>query len=515
MKDLSPNAIVVKELLKPEKIIETHISYVFIKGDYVYKMKKDVNFGFLDFTLSQYRRSYCYLEKELNERFSKGVYLDLLKVARKNKSFEIVPITNTLPTVEYLIKMKKIDDKDFFSAKLTNGQIGVDRAFDIGKQIAGLFKKINTDFETAKDNGSYEVIKKNCIENFDQTAVYVGKFISESDYNFIKKTTMKFLDENKDLFERRLEQGFIIDGHGDLRAEHVYFDGDEIGLIDCIEFNKRFRYNDVISDFVFLCMETDYLGYIDISDSLLKGFLYVYNDDDSKRLVNFYKCYRAFVRFKVGCFMLDGKDESWELYSDKYNEVKRMADLSVSYALNSFNVKSLIFYGTIASGKSKNGKNFSHRYGAKYINSDHVRKDMSGINPTERVLDGYNEGLYSESMSIKVYEKLADLAKGSLENQRMVIVDASFSKKRYFEIFISKFSYMPFKVKCFAPEDLVYERLNKRFEKESVSDGRPEIYEKQKKDFEDIGADLELETVGELNDNATFIMEKLKQKYEA
>lgn len=515
MKNLSPNAIILKELIKPDKIIETHISYVFIKGDLVYKMKKDVNFGFLDFTLSQYRRSYCYLEKELNERFSKGVYLELLKVVRKNKSFEIVPIENTLPTVEYVIKMRKIDDKDFFSTRLKNGEISEEKALSIGRQIALLFKGIKTDYETAKEHGSYEIVKMNCLENFEQTKKYVGQFISESDYEFIKSRTLGFLEDNRELFERRLEEGYVIDGHGDLRAEHVYFDGDEIGLIDCIEFNKRFRYNDVVSDFVFLCMETDYLGYLDISDQLLKGFLSVYDDENSRKLVNFYKCYRAYVRFKVGCFMLDGKDESWELYREKYNEVKRMADLSVSYAMNLRNTKSIIFYGTIASGKSKNGKYFSKKYAAKYLNSDIVRKELAGINPTERVLDGYNEGLYSEGMTKRVYEKLAKLAQTSIENLRMVVVDASFAKKVYLDIFLSKFSGRPFKVKCFAPDSVVYERLNKRFEKESVSDGRPEIYEKQKRDFEDIGADLIVETIGDVDNNSLLIIDFLKSANEA
>lgn len=514
MKDLSPNAIIVKDLLRPDRIIETHISYVFIKGDDVYKMKKAVNYGFLDFTLSQYRRSYSYLEKELNERFSKGVYLDLLKVVRKNKGFDIVPIENTLPTVEYLVKMRRLDDKDFFSMKLKSGEITEKKGFNIGRQIAILFKNIKTDYATAKENGSYEIVRKNCEENFDQTSQYVNKFIPESDYQFIKKTTMKFLDENKQLFERRLENGYVIDGHGDLRAEHVYFDGDDIGLIDCIEFNKRFRYNDVVSDFVFLCMETDYMGYVDISDSLLSGFLSIYDDDDSKRLINFYKCYRAFVRFKVGCFMLDGKDESWELYQDKLTEVKRMADLALSYAVNMFDTKSMIFYGMIASGKSKNGKFFSKRYAAKYLNSDVVRKELAGVKPTDRVFDGYNEGLYSDQMTERVYRTLADLANKSLNNCRMVVVDASFSKKRFLKEFLSIFKGEPLKVKFTAPDEIIYQRLDKRFEKDSVSDGRPEIYEKQKKEFEDIGADLTIVTTGEPDQNAFDIISQLKARYE-
>jgi len=270
----------------------------------------------LDFTLAQQRKMYCFLEKELNSRFSSGIYLDVLKIVRKGKGFEIVPVENTLPTVEYIVKMKYIPDENFLSYRVLNDLLDEKRSFDIGKRIALLIKNISTDRISAEENGSYELICKNCLENFEQTEKYVNKFISKDDYNYIREKTTGFLNREKELFQKRLENGFIKDGHGDIRAEHVYLDGDNIGLIDCIEFNKRFRYNDVVSDFVFLCMELDYLKALDISDATLEGFLSVFDDDSSRKLVNFYKCYRAYVRFKVGCFMLDGKDDSWELFNE-------------------------------------------------------------------------------------------------------------------------------------------------------------------------------------------------------
>jgi len=263
----------------------------------------------------------------------------------------------------------------------------------------------------------------------------VNKFISKDDYNYIREKTTGFLNREKELFQKRLENGFIKDGHGDIRAEHVYLDGDNIGLIDCIEFNKRFRYNDVVSDFVFLCMELDYLKALDISDATLEGFLSVFDDDSSRKLVNFYKCYRAYVRFKVGCFMLDGKDDSWELFNEKSEEVKRMSDLALSYAVNMEQPTQLIFYGTIASGKSKNSKSFAEKYAARYLNSDVVRKEIAGIKPTEKVHDPYNKGLYSEENSIKVYEELGKRARKSVQVCRMVVVDASFSKPQYLSAF--------------------------------------------------------------------------------
>ncbi|MEF3254236.1 MAG: AAA family ATPase [Deferribacterales bacterium] len=510
MKDLSPNALILKELLKPEKMIETHISYVFIKDGYVYKIKKHVNFGFLDFTLAQQRRSFCYLEKELNSRFSDGIYVGLLKIVRKGKGFDIVPIENTLPTVEYIVKMKYIPDEKFLSYKVKNNLLSNKDFFKIGSDIALLFKKLKTDPNEAKEHGGYELIVKNCVENFEQTEKYVDKFISRSDYEYIKQRTLDFLEKNRELFIKRLKDGYVIDGHGDLRAEHVYFDDDKLGLIDCIEFNKRFRYNDVVSDFVFLCMELDYSGEVNGSDEMLKGFLSIYNDEGSKQLINFYKCYRAYVRFKVGCFMLDGKDESWEFYGEKLKEVRRMADLALSYALNIYKGKQIVFYGMIASGKSKNGIYFSEKYAGRYLNSDIIRKEMAGIDPLSKVYDDYNKGLYSEENSLKLYKNLGRLAKESIGLGRMVIIDASFSKPVYLESFRETNNEPIFKIRCYAPDEIVYERLEKRKNKGSVSDGRLEIYEQQKKDFIDMGADLEIETTGDLDDNMKYIMENIK-----
>lgn len=510
MNELSANAIILKDILKPDRILETHISYVFIKDGYVYKIKKHVNFGFLDFTLSQQRRSYCYLEKELNSRFSDDIYLEVLKLVRKGKGFDIVPVENTLPTVEYIVKMKFIEDENFLSYKIKNSLLRDEEFLDIGRQIALLLKNINTKKEDAEENGSYNLILKNCVENFEQTEKYIERYISAKDYKFIKDNILEFLTKNRELFQRRLDNGFIKDGHGDLRAEHVYFDNNKIGLIDCIEFNKRFRYNDVVSDFVFLAMELDYLKAVKQSDLMLKGFLSVFSDEDSLALVNFYKCYRAYVRFKVGCFMLENKDETWELYNEKFDEVKRMSDLSLSYALNMNEPKQIIFYGMIASGKSKNSKRFAEKYAGMYYNSDIVRKEIAGIDPFERVADDYNTGLYSEENSIKLYKKLGELAKESLGNFRMTIIDASFSKPDYIKIFEENNGNKFYKIRCFADDSLVYERLKKRFEKSSVSDGRLEIYEKQKNDFKDIGADFELETVGDVEENSYTIMEKLK-----
>ncbi|MGA1862747.1 AAA family ATPase [Deferribacter thermophilus] len=507
--DLSPEAIILKELVKPKEIKETHISYAMITDDYVYKLKKPVDFGFLDYRLSKSRRNFCILEKELNSRFSKDVYLDVLKIARFGKEMRLVPHTNTMFAIDYVLKMRRIKDEDFFSNRVQNGLVDEKLAYKVGKNIAELFKKIETPVEKALEFGSFDVIKYNCEENFMQTEKYVGSLLDEKIYNYIKEKTLNFLEENKSLFENRLKGGFIKDGHGDLRLEHVYFDNDEIGLIDCIEFNKRFRYNDVVSEIAFLAMEMDINGYIDLSDSLIAGFFSVFDDENSKKLLNFYKCYRAYVRAKVTCFLLEEKGETWENYANVKNSLDRHVDAAFSYALNMDDNVNLVFYGIMGSGKSKNGKAFSDKYFYSYFNTDIERKRIAGLNPETKVLEDFGKGIYSKEFSLKVYERLAEnvILKNSV--CRPAIIDGSFSKKDYFDKLDEKnINYK--KILFTAPDEIIVDRLKKRESKKTVSDGRLELLQAQKSSFETKElADLTIETTKTVESNLAKIADFL------
>lgn len=501
MSNLSTSALILKELVKPDSIIETHISYVMLTKDYVYKLKKAVDFGFLDFKLSTKRKVYCILEKELNERFSRGIYEEVLKIARKGKDFVLVPYYNTLVAVDYVLKMKRIPEENFLSAKIKKKLVDKEYMFKIGHHIGNLFKGINTDAENAKDNGSFETIYKNCNENFVQTEEFTDKYIKSDIYGFVKQKTMQFLEKNRELFERRLNQGYIIDGHGDLRLEHIYEDENGIGLVDCIEFNKRFRYNDVISDFAFLLMELDQAGKIELSDACLEGFLRIYDDADTLRLLNFYKCYRAYVRVKIACFMLEGLDKDSEAYNEEVKKLNRLIDLSVCYALNMDTPKCLIYYGLMGSGKSKNSKFLNEKLPSFRINTDEFRKPYFNKKLEEKVLEDFNKGIYSYENSLKIYSEIGKKVAEKLKIGRMAIIDGSFSKREYLRYVKEEINIEPLKIKCEADDNVILERLEERKHKNTITDGRPELYFKQKESFEDIGYDCLLNTKSELKDN--------------
>lgn len=486
--------LILRDIVKPEKELETHISHVLIKDNEVYKLKKKVDLGFLDFSSSKDRKRFCILEKKLNDRFSEGIYEDALKIAKRSSDFVLVPATSTLPAIDYVVKMKRIPENNFLKTKIEKNEISEKKAQDIGEQTAKLFRGIETTAAAAEENGGYEVVKFNCEENFQQTADYVGSLINKKRYTFIKEKTLNFLNNHKNIFIERTKNGYVKDGHGDLRLEHIFFNGEKVGLMDCIEFNRRMRFNDVISDFVFLCTELDQIGEYDLSDAFLEGFLNIYSDDNSRRLINFYKCYRAFVRAKVTCFLLEEKGENWEGYKQKKNELDRLMDLSLAYAVNMESPKTLLFTGIMGTGKSKNAKYFAKKYPAKLLSTDYYRKVSAGLNPENNVYDEFGKGLYSRENSEKLYKKLGKVAAKHRKSGRMTIIDGSFSKKDFLKIFQNDNGLETIKLKFTADEDEIIRRLQKRSGKTSVSDGRPEIFDKQLESYEDIGADLTIDT---------------------
>jgi aminoglycoside phosphotransferase family enzyme/predicted kinase len=505
---------ILKQIIQPEEILETHISYIFITKEYVYKIKKGVNLGFLNFKELKDRKIYSLLEKELNNRFSKGIYLEVLKLVKRDALYELVNVNNTLPAYEYILKMKRIKDGSFLYKRLEKNEVSCDEMFNIGAKIAEKLKALQTDKEFIKEYGNIEILKFNINENFKQLNNFKNKYFDEGLYDFIMKSTYKFIDDNNELLSNRVKDGYIKDGHGDIRLEHIYFDELGCGIIDCIEFNKRFRCNDVVGDFVFLCMELDELGYIDFSDSALSGFLSIFNDQDSVKLINFYKCYRALVRAKVTCFLLEEKGSSWQHYEGKSKDIERLVNLAYSYALGMRKALTLIFYGLSGSGKSKNAKLFSNKFGCAYFNTDMCRKEMFNMKAFDRHYVPFGSSIYSEDVTLKVYSLLGEKACARTALGRLTVIDGTFLKKQYLDAFLDERQLKVFKIKCEASKDELMNRLQRRATKKSVSDGRVEILNEQYRIVEDIGCDFLLNTENNLEEHPLIIAKALMKVYE-
>jgi len=290
------------EFPKKITIAQTHISTVFIGDEFVYKIKKPVNFDFLDFSTLKQRKFYCKKEVELNSRFSKDIYLDVYPVTFNGKKYAI---NGKGKIVDYAVKMKRLLDEDLMKSRFMKGTVTSEDIKRISKAIA-TFHKTSKRSKEIDEFGKLDVVKFNTDENFQQTAEFIQNSISEEQYNNLKSWTDEFYKEHQVFFIQRIKDGKIRDCHGDLHMEHVCLT-DPIIIFDCIEFNDRFRYSDIVSDIAFLLMDLEFNGGKKLSEQLCKDYLnYTVETDNDliNQLINFYKVYRAYVRGKVTSFIL-------------------------------------------------------------------------------------------------------------------------------------------------------------------------------------------------------------------
>ena len=237
-------------------LVETHISLVFVADDFVYKVKKPVNFGFLDFTALEKRRHYCFQEVRLNQRLAEDVYMGVLPITHDGRRYRV-----------------------------GEGE-GAERSPEID------------------EFGRPEAFRVNTDENFEQTERYKGTTIEERNFYALREWTDSFYEENSGLFRKRIRAGKIRDCHGDLHMEHICLT-EKLSIIDCIEFNDRFRYSDILADIAFLRMDLEYQGGKGFADQLWKFYGRQAGEAGMEVLLAFYKVYRAYVRGKVTSFQLD------------------------------------------------------------------------------------------------------------------------------------------------------------------------------------------------------------------
>lgn len=300
----------IEDLLNPASLpdptqnvtlIQTHISLVFVADEFVYKIKKPVNFGFLDFSTLKKRRYFCHQEVLLNKRLTEGIYLGVMPILYDGRNYRIGQGRGDI--VEYAVKMKRIPDERLMKSMYCRGELTTDHLKDIAQVIA----KFHGDAERSPEIdhfGELEVFKFNTDENFEQTRKYVGTSIDRKDFVALSQWTDRFFKQNRDLFKCRIADHRIRDCHGDLHMEHVFL-GDSISIFDCIEFSDRLRYTDMLADIGFLLMDLEYRGGREYSNQLWRFYAEKTGDIGMEPLLAFYKVYRAYVRGKVISFQLD------------------------------------------------------------------------------------------------------------------------------------------------------------------------------------------------------------------
>jgi hypothetical protein len=276
------------------------MSFLFLTGDYAYKVKKPVNLGYLDYTTLEKRQLFCQREVELNRRLCPNAYLAVVPITEDSVGAHV---EGRGKAIEYAVKMRQLPQERMMDVLLPQDKVTKEMIARVAEKLAGFHQNAKTTPQIAAF-GKLRTIRQNTDENFAQTEKYIGLSVSGTTYNHIKGYTDDFIDSNASLFDKRVKEGRIRDCHGDLHAAHVCFTAD-ICIYDCIEFNDRFRYSDVASEIAFLAMDLDRYRRSDLSKDLVDTYVKLAHDEELLKLLNFYKSYRAYVRGKVESFKLD------------------------------------------------------------------------------------------------------------------------------------------------------------------------------------------------------------------
>ena len=464
-------------------IVQTHISLIFIAGNEVYKVKKAVDFGFLDFTALEKRKFYCEEELRLNRRLAPETYLAVVPIA-EDAAGALHP-GETGRIVDYAVRMKLLPRERMLGRLLAEGKVEPAVMSAIARKLAAFHGQAETGGRIDEVGGIW-TIRRNHEENFAQTADYIGVTIPRGRYEFIRAYAFAFLAREEPLFRKRVSEHRIRDCHGDLHLEHICV-ADGITIFDCIEFNERFRFGDVAAEVAFLAMDLDFNGYTDWAETFVDAYVRHAADPEVRTLLNFYRCYYAYVRGKVVGFRFRDPAIGEKERQEARETAARYFDLAFAYAARPERPVLILTAGLMGTGKSVLAQGLARNLGAEVIRTDVLRKELLSILPAERRPDTFGQGIYSDEITGRTYARALEIASAHLTKGHSAIIDASYKRRAERLRAADQAKELGadfFLIECVCPEETVKERLENR--RGDASDGRWEIFLAQKADFDPV-----------------------------
>lgn len=469
------------------RLMETHVSFIFVTDRFVYKVKKPVNFGFLDFTTLDRRRFYCGEEVRLNSRLCPDLYLGVVEV---RQTPEGAGFYGSGTVIDYAVKMNRLPEDRMLDRLLAEGKVGVDEMVQIAEVIAPFHLKARRAAEIDAC-GDAAVISGNWRENFRQAAHFIGTTITSAEFAELKQWVERFFEENGELFRARIAGGFIRECDGDLHSGNICL-ADRVCIFDCIEFNDRFRYIDTAADLSFLLMDLEYSGRPDLSAALLERYRELTGDPGTGALLDFYKMYRAFVRGKVITLRLGEPGLPQAEHDELAQRARRYFRLARGYTFREQLVPALVITcGVTGSGKSTLARALARELGLEIRRSDVVRKELAAPEAVETSRQEgrpYRGGIYTEDMDRATYATLLAAAERELSGGRGIVIDATFRRaadREPFRELAERLRAKFFIVETHCPEESARQRLEARLDDpQEVSDGRWEHYHRQLAEFE-------------------------------
>jgi aminoglycoside phosphotransferase family enzyme/predicted kinase len=445
------------------RLVETHISWVILTGEFAYKIKKPVNFGFLDFSTLALRKYYCDEELRLNSRFSTGLYLAVVPITGS----EDQPVVdgcrdNDGDVLDYAVKMRQFDQGELLEQLALTNALGIDDISSLAKKLADFHLHGAARLPHGeRELGSVESVVSATLENFEQIAPRLTTTEQRLALASLRQWSVQQLAELQDVLVQRRAQGFVRECHGDLHLRNIARLDGIITFFDCIEFNAQFRWIDVQSELAFLLMDMEEKQLQGLSNQLLNTWLEYTGDYAGLAVLRFYKVYRAMVRAKVMVLKVDASDPSSPEAGKLWQEYATYIRLAQSCCQPHQAFLGLM-HGVSGTGKSTVAATLASEFNAIRIRSDVERKRLFGLAPDARSEDEEKLQLYSEAASIKTFAALETLAKTLLNLGYPVLVDATFIAARWRRLFqqLANVLQLPFVIlDCQATQATILQRL--------------------------------------------------------
>lgn len=430
------------------ELIETHISWLILTGDYAYKIKKPVDFGFLDFTTLAKRQHFCEEELRLNQRLAPDIYQQVIPIGGSEEQ-PIFNVDNSETVIEYAVQMRQFNTEQRLDLLLLNKRFDANWIDTLAEQVAEFHSRIPI---VAQDSpwGEADTIWDVVSDNFSHITDTISELDDWHKVQELTHFTAQQFRKLTPLIQKRKAEGHVRECHGDLHLANITLYKDELRLFDCIEFNLQFRWIDTISDIAFLLMDLEANGEFRWANRCLNRYLEICGDYQALPLLNFYKAYRSMVRAKVA--VLGGIIDTPTL-----RRYLRLTDYYASKPKPTL----FLMHGISGSGKSHLSQQLVDQTDTIRIRSDVERKRIF----RDLSLKGEKLDLYGPQMNAHTFNHLFDTSAGLLHHGYSVIVDATFIRQRTRQSYIDLAEKLDIPIRiinCQCEQKLIEARLKRR-----------------------------------------------------
>jgi len=420
------------------EVRQTHISLVFLTRDHAYKVKKPVTYGFLDFGTLGQRRHFCEEEVRLNRRLAPDVYLGVVPITRRDKGLRF---QGSGEAVEWAVKMRRLPDQATLDERLRRG--------DIDASMVAMFARRLADFHCAAAGatvpagcGKFESVARLLRDIFVQSEAQVGTTVSQTVFDRLRALTDQALERLHPLIDKRAEQGMPRDTHGDLHLDHVYYFPDrappnDLVIVDCIEFNERFRFIDPVADMAFPVMDFAYHGRRDLADAFVAAYFGATGDEAGRALLPLYSAYRATVRGSVEGLKLAEKEVAAAERRVELQKARAHWLLALGFLEEPGRRPTLVLVGGLpGTGKSTLARGLVSRANFELIRADVVRKELAGLPSAAPSPPEARARLYSPEANERTYAECLRRTEALLFEGKRVLVDATFREEKHRQAFL-------------------------------------------------------------------------------